>query len=103
MIFIFVFRIDYNFYKIIVLQVIDLVFDGVNIKYVNSFIENLFEKCYFVRNLGNGFFIRSLFLKIIEFMMNDNQKGGFVYDSFFIEYEVFSVRNFFYQSRMVYF
>lgn len=96
-------RIDYNFYKITALQVTDSVSDGVNIKYANPFTENLFEKCHFVRNLGNGFLTRSPFLKITESTMNDNQKGGFVYDPFFTEYEALSVRNFLHQSRMVYF
>lgn len=96
-------RIDYNFYKITALQVTDSVSDGVNIKYANPFTENLFEKCHFVRNLGNGFLTRSPFLKITESTMNDNQKGGFVYDPFFTEYEALSVRNFLHQNRMVYF
>lgn len=96
-------RIDYNFYKITALQITDSVSDGVNIKYANPFTENLFEKCHFNRNLGHGFLSRTPFLKITETTMNDNQKGGFVYDPFFTEYEALSVRNFLHQSRMVYF
>lgn len=94
-------RIDYMFYKITGLQVLNSASDGVVVRYSNPHTENLFEFCKFDNNLGNGFLTRSPYLKIFYTTMNGNFKSGFAYDPFFTEYEALSVRNFIYRSRII--
>ncbi|KAK3092533.1 hypothetical protein FSP39_004063 [Pinctada imbricata] len=96
-------RIDYNFYKITGLHIRSSVSDGLNIKYSNPHTENLIEYSSFDNNLGNGILTRSPFLNVTYTTMNNNTKGGFVYDPFFTEYEALSVRNFIHESRKNYF
>ena len=93
--------IDYNFYKITGLTVTNSVSDAVVVKYANPHTENFFEYCKFNDNNGNGFVTRSPYLRMTYTTMNNNHKGGFVYDPFFTEYEALSVRNFIDRSRMI--
>lgn len=94
-------RIDYMFYKITGLHILNSVSDGVVVKYSNPHTENLFEFCKFDNNLGHGFLTRSPYLRIFYTTMNNNVKSGFSYDPFFTEYEALSVRNFIYRNRII--
>jgi hypothetical protein len=91
-------RIDYNYYGISYLKVINGVSDGINIQYSHPYAPNTLEKCNIDNNLGNGLLIRSPFLKVDDTTMNNNDKSGFEYDPFFTEYTALSVRNFIYQN-----
>ncbi|XP_033735968.1 LOW QUALITY PROTEIN: protein bark beetle-like [Pecten maximus] len=94
-------RIDYMFYKMTGLHVLNSASDGVVVRYSNPHTENLFEFCRFDNNLGNGFLTRSPYLRIFYTTMNGNFKSGFAYDPFFTEYEALSVRNFIYRNRII--
>ncbi|XP_021367968.1 protein bark beetle-like isoform X3 [Mizuhopecten yessoensis] len=94
-------RIDYMFYKMTGLQVLNSASDGVVVKYSNPHTENLFEFCKFDNNLGHGFLTRSPYLRMFYTTMSGNFKSGFAYDPFFTEYEALSVRNFIHRDRII--
>ncbi|KAK6181325.1 hypothetical protein SNE40_009204 [Patella caerulea] len=95
-------RIDYNYFQISFIEVRDSLSDGIHIKFNHPYSENKLEYANLVNNAGNGLVTRSPRIDVQYSNFTKSGGAGFVYDSFFTEYDALLVRNSIHSINRIY-